>query len=881
MPLLSRVRSFLRRFVKRTSQESELDDEIRFHVEMLAQERIREGAAPHDAYRSARLSFGGTEQVKERVREARVGAWFDTLVQDVRFALRMLGKNPGFTAVAAITLALGIGANTTMFSVVNSVLLRPLPYPQPNRLIHFELRMGGGTNDALSVPQFQFFRDHSKAFDAVAADRGGADVELKQGTTVQWVSSYQVTDGFFRTLGVSPTIGREFVREETLPTGPHVAILTDAIWRSAFQTDPQIIGRQIEIDDQGYTVVGVLPRGFRVVDGSPDVFTALHLGNTLSDRGMNTEVLGRLKKDESLGAAKADMDVVYDQFHRQDSARQGDRGVQLIGYQDYLVGDIKPSLLMLFGAVGLLLLVACANVASLLLARSNARQKEISIRLALGARRIRLFQQFLTEGLLIAFIGGATGLVTAAWGLTILAASIPFYLPSNVSIKVDASVLAFTLFVAVAASIAFGLASFWQTSKLDLNSSLKESTKGSESISHSFTGRGLVVGEVALSVALLIGAGLLIKSLYHLREQNLGFDPQNVFMMSTPFRPPKDMSREALWNSQQEILRRIQALPGVVSAAVVTVPPFIGRSNLPTQREGHPEQGIGGMEIRTISQNYFRTMSIPILQGRGFSDADTAGSEPTVVISENLAWLWWNGASPIGDHVIVGMLGGKAITPTPMVREIIGVVGNVKGRSMQAPAPPMIYIPVSQAAADSTTPPSSWVIRTQKNVNIAAALRTAVTQVNPEQRIDLFGPMQHFVDISVAGPNFDAQLMGLFAALALGLTAVGIYGVLSFHVAQRTHEIGVRMALGATRRDVLRLVVGRGMILVWLGIGIGVAAALGLTRLLRALLFQVQPADFATYAAVAVVLTCVAFFASYVPARRAMRVDPMVALRYE
>ncbi len=352
MPLISRVRSVFRRLANRAQQETDLVDEVRFHVEMLAQEQIRHGIAPAEAYRAARLKFDGTEQMKERVREAHVGAWFDSLAQDVRFALRMLRKNPGFTAVAAITLALGIGANTTMFSVVNSVLLRPLPYPQPQRLVHFELRMGTGTSDALSVSQFQFFRDRSSAFDAVAADRGRADVEIKQDKMIRWVASYQVTDGFFRTLGVRPAMGREFAREETLPTGPPVAILTDTIWRSAFHADPQIIGRQIEIDDEGYTVVGVLPRGFRVVDGSPDVFTPLHFGNTLSDRGRNTEVLGRLKKNESLGVAQADMDVVYDQFHRQDSARQGDRGVQLIGYQHYLVGDIESSLLMLFGAVG-------------------------------------------------------------------------------------------------------------------------------------------------------------------------------------------------------------------------------------------------------------------------------------------------------------------------------------------------------------------------------------------------------------------------------------------------------------------------------------------------------------------------------------------------
>ncbi|HEY4837980.1 MAG TPA: FtsX-like permease family protein, partial [Candidatus Acidoferrales bacterium] len=516
-----------------------------------------------------------------------------------------------------------------------------------------------------------------------------------------------------------------------------------------------------------------------------------------------------------------------------------------------------------------------------LLARSNARQKEISIRLALGARRGRLLQQFITESLLMAILGGAAGLLAANWGLQTLTVSIPFILPSSVSIKLDGHVLAFTLLVTIATSIVFGLTSFWRTSKLDLNSSLKESAKGSSGIAQNRGGKALVVTEVALSVAMLIGAGLLIESLYYLRRQNLGFDPENVITMTTPFTPAKNAPPAQVWNSQQEILSRIQALPGVVSAAVVSVPPLMGGGNMPTQREGHIEDSIGGMEIRYISQDYFKTMHIPILRGRGFVNADNESSAPAVIVSQRVVRKWWNSENPIGGRVIVGMFKGKLYTGAALPREVVGVVADVKGKLLKEDSPYMIYIPVSQIASDGGAPPPGWVIRTNKNTNIAAELPKIVTQVNPQQRVMLVMSMQQAIGMSIAAPNFDTLLMGVFAALALGLTAVGIYGVLSFTVAQRTHEIGIRMALGATRGNVLRLVVGQGMILAWMGIGIGILAALGLTRYLTSLLFNVKPMDFATYAAVAGTLTCVALLASYIPARRATRVDPMTALRNE
>jgi putative ABC transport system permease protein len=826
--------------------------------------------------------FGGIELAKEECRDERGTQFVEQLWQDIRFGARMLRKNPGFTAVAVLTLALGIGANTAIFSVVNSILLRPLPYPDPSLIVELQRRMPDGEMiGALNIPQFEFFREHNSSFQSIAGFQDGPDMSVAHGESVDWITSMRVTDDFFRVIAVSPAIGREFMREETRPGGAMSAILTDETWRKSFGADPGIVGRQINLGDNSYTVVGIMPRGFTFVEGPVDVFIPLRPGLGAGEQGTNTEVIARLKENVSLHDARANLAVVYEQFRKQDTNPQGEINIEPLGYQDSLVSDVKPSLLMLFGAVGLLLLVACANVASLLLARSNARQKEIAIRLALGARRRRLLQQFITESLLIATLGGSAALLAASWGLQTLTVSIPFILPTSVDIKLDGYVLAFTLLVTIATSILFGLASYWRTSKLDLNSSLKETARGSSGGTQNRGGKVLVVAEVALSVTMLIGAGLLIESLYRLRHQNMGFDPENVITMTTPFKVPKNTPREQTWNSQKEILSRIQALPGVVSAAVVSVPPLMGGGNMPTQREGHIEDSIGGMEVREISQDYFKTMRIPILQGRGFGSADNESSAPAVIISEKVARKWWSAENPIGGHLIIGMYKGKLYTNGILPREVVGVVADVKGKTLRDDAPSMIYVPVSQLVSDGGAPPPAWVIRTNKNTNIAAGLPKIVAQVNPQQRVMLVMSMQHAIGMSVAAPNFDALLMGVFAALALGLTVVGIYGVLSFTVAQRTHEIGIRMALGATRANVLRLVVGQGMILAWMGIGIGILAALGLTRYLTSLLFNVKPVDFATYAAVAVTLTTVALLASYIPARRATRVEPMNALRNE
>jgi putative ABC transport system permease protein len=575
------------------------------------------------------------------------------------------------------------------------------------------------------------------------------------------------------------------------------------------------------------------------------------------------------------------MDVVFGQFRKQGSAQSGQRGLQLVSYQRWLLGDLRPSLWMLFGAVGLLLLIACANVASLIMARANARQREISIRLALGAERLQLLRQFLIESLLIALIGGAAGLLAAAWALKAFISSIPWDIPSATYIGIDGRVLAFTFLMALATSLAFGFTSYWQTSRLDPNSSLKEGgTQGGRSTAGSRTRNSLVIGEVALSLMLLIGAGLLIESLYRLHQQKLGFDPARVYTMETPFAPEAKTTPAQVWGFEQQVLDRLQMIPGALSVAVASKLPLTGPNNLPTQHEGHPKDSIGGMEIRAVSPAYFQAMRIPVLRGRDFQETDTASSTPVAIVSETVARAWWGDKSPIGDRIVVGEFRdhqyAEVLEPP---REVVGVVPDVKNLAIDELEPTAVYVPASQLfrPPDST----AWAVRVGAKTGVGAAMRAAVGAVNPDQRVLDVRPMSDIVAESVAHPSFDALLMGIFAALALALTSVGIYGVLSFHVARRTQEIGIRMALGAERRNVLLMVVGQGALLTVVGIGIGLAGALALSRFLSSLLSGVKTTDPAIYGLVSLVLLVVALLASYIPARRASKVDPMVALRYE
>jgi putative ABC transport system permease protein len=803
-----------------------------------------------------------------------------TLLHDVRYGLRTLAKSPSFTAVAVLTLALGIGANTAIFSVLNGVLLHPLPYPQPRQIVQLNLEWKDGTlNDTLTAPEFEFYRDHSSAFAALAAFRGGGEVAIKRGDTTEWIRSLRVSDGFFPALGVYPAIGRGILRDETRPSSAQVAVLSDSLWRSAFAADPAVIGRPLELNDIVYTIVGVMPPGFTFVEQPADVFIPLQLGRGIEDTGMNTRVIARLGPRVGLAQAQANIDVVFEQLRRQGSAQSGQRGIQLESYQKWLAGDLRVSLIMLFGAVGFLLLIACANVASLVMARTSSRQREISIRLALGADRRQMLQQFLSESLLIALIGGAAGLVAAGWVLKGLVSSIPWDIPSSARIALDGRVLAFTLLLAAATSLVFGLTSYWQACKLDLNTTLKEA-RGTGGAPRNRMRSALVVGEAALSLMLLVGAGLLIQSLYYLHQQRLGFDPRNLYTIATPFAPAAKLTPPQIWNFQQEVLRRIKVAPGVVSAAAVNQLPLTGPNNLPTQQEGRPEHSIGGMEYRAISPQYFETMRIPLLQGRGFQETDTSASTPVAIVSETVARAWWGGKSPIGDRIVVGEYRGRQFPEVlEPPREVVGVAPDVKNLAVNEDEPTTVYVPASQLFRPLNS--TAFVVRANGSLALGAALREAVAAVNPDQRVLGVQSMQEIVARNVARPAFNALLMGIFAALALFLTSVGIYGVLSFHVARRTHEIGIRMALGARRANVLRMVVAEGAALVTLGIVLGLGGALALSRFLSSLLSGVRTTHISTYAAVSGVLLAVGLLASYIPARRATKVDPLVALRYE
>jgi putative ABC transport system permease protein len=806
----------------------------------------------------------------------------NALVHDLRYALRMLANNPGFAAVTVLTLALGIGANTAIFSLLNGVLLRPLPYPRSSEIVQMNLQWKDGTlNDTLTAPEFEFYRDHTSAFAAIAGIRGNGEVSIKRGSTTEWVTALRVTDGFFEVLGVRPAIGRGILRDDTRPGGAQVALLSDSLRRNAFGADTAVVGRQLEMDNVVYTVVGVMPPGFSFVQQPADVFLPLQLGHSIEDTGMNTQVIARLRRATSIAQAQANIDVVFDQFRRQGSTQSGQRGVQLESYQRWLAGDLRTSILMLFGAVGFLLLIACANIASLIMARTSSRQREISIRLALGADRWQMLRQFLSESLLIALIGGAAGLLAAVWVLKGLVSSIPWNIPSSAHIGLDGSVLAFTLLLAVGSSLVFGLTSYWQASKLDLNATLKEGgAHGTGGAPRNRLRSALVVGEAALSLMLLIGAGLLIQSLFYLHQQKLGFDPGHVYTMVTPFARTAKLTAPQIWNFEQEVLRRLKQAPGVASAAAVNQLPLSGPNNLPTQQEGNPEHSIGGMEYRAVSPQYFETMRIPILQGRAFQETDSTLSTPVVIVSETVARAWWKDKSPIGDRIVMGEYGGRQFPEVlEPPREVVGVVVDVKNLAIDEAEPTTVFVPASQLVRPINS--TAWVVRANGSLALGAALRGAVAAVNPDQRVLNVEAMSDIVARNVARPAFNALLMGVFAGLALALTSIGIYGVLSFHVARRTHEIGIRIALGAGRTRVLRMVVTEGVALVAIGIGIGLAGAFALSRFLSSLLSGVRAIDISTYAAVSGVLLAVALLASYVPARRATKVDPLVALRYE
>jgi putative ABC transport system permease protein len=861
------------RFFRRRRWDDERARELEAYLADETAVNLARGMSADAARNAAARKLGNATLIREEIYRMNSIGFLETVAQDLRYALRVLGKSPGFAAVAILSLALGIGANTAVFSVIHAVLLRPLPYPEPGRLAIVGQQ---GSHGAVSLPELTFWKEHTRAFQSAAGYRGSGDRSLVSGAHQEWITTMIVTADFFRTLGVPLQLGREFDASELRVGGPAAVLLTDALWRRACGADPAIVGQTVRLDDASFTVAGVLPRDFWFPQAA-DAILPLLPTRTMDNSGINTRMIARLKPGVTLGQAQAEMPAITEGMRRQYRMGREYRGLAPLPYQEWLVGDVRLNLLLVFGAVGLLLLIACSNLASLLLARLATRQKETAVRLALGGSRGRLLRQFLAENLMLTLAGGAAGLLGARMLLRVMIAAVPFRLPTSEPIRLDTPVLLFTLAVALLTGALFSLAPLLSAARVDLQELLKAGGRSTAGGARQRTRSVLVIAEVALSVTMLVSAGLLIQTLYQLHREHLGFNPSGLATFSTPFAAERRRDAAANQQYQNIVMERLRALPGVHSVAGVNRLPLGEWGNMPTQREGHTEQSIGGMEVRRITPAYFEVMRIPIRKGRAFVATDTESATPVILVNETLARQWWPGADPLGDRVVIGRFQGRDFgTPTP--RQVVGVVADVKTGFLKEPARPTVYVPSAQDPGSGSV---TWVLRADLSPGLAGEIRHAISELDSRQRVLNIRSMEDVVASATASSRFDAWLFGFLAGLAVLLTAIGLYGLLAFSVARRTGEIGTRMALGASRAAVLKLVLKEGAGLIALGLAIGLAGALAVTRTLATLLYGVRPTDPVTFAMVAVLLLAVGLLASYIPARRATKVDPMVALRYE
>jgi putative ABC transport system permease protein len=809
-----------------------------------------------------------------------------SLLEDLRYGARVLIKNPGFAAVAVIAIALGVGANTAIFSVVNAVLLRPLPFDGADRLLGVSATYPESKSQGLgfsTFPNFADWRDQGQSFEQMAAFRN-RPLALTGVEEPERIGGARVSSDFFPLLGIQPIMGRVFLPEEDQPGSGRTVVLGHALWQRRFGADPNLIGRAITLDGQSHTVIGILPAGFEfpLLSKETELWTSVSLdGMTLKERGAQMYgVIARLKAGVSLEQAQAEISTIASRLEQQYPDKNTGSGARLIRMQELLVSSIRPALLVLFAAVGFVLLIACANVANLLLARASSRKKEIAIRTALGANRGRIIRQLLTESMMLAVMGAAVGLLLALWGMDLLIALGPDNIPRLDEINIDSSTLAFTVGVTLLTGLVFGLAPALHASKLDLNESLKEGVKGAGGASgHGRFRNLLVVAQVTLALVLLVGAGLLIKSFYRLQNVDPGFNPENVLTLRVALPAARYPEAHHVTAFFDQALTKIGALPGVVGAGTISFSPLSGATfYLDFDIEGRPPAGPGKSneaQYRSISANYFRVMEIPLKRGRHFTEVDRRDAPGVAIINETMARRFWPDEDPIGKRISLQKSMGE---DEPPWREIVGVAGDVKHFGLDADVRPEMYAPDAQQPLGANT----IVIRTSNDPTaMIAAVRSEILSVDKDQPVSNVQTLEYYVTRSTARQRFSMILLFTFAAVALVLAAVGVYGVTSYSVTQRTHEIGIRMALGAQQKDVLRLVLGQGLKLTAIGVGIGLAAAFALTRAMTSLLFEVSANDSMTFIIAPVVLAGVALAACFVPARRATRVDPGVALRYE
>jgi predicted permease len=881
MPTLSRMKNFFRNIFAKRRNDGDLDDEVHFYVDLLAEEKMRAGMNPEEARRTARIELGGIEQVKEQVREVRAGAWLDTVIQDLRYGARMLRKNPGFTAIAVLTLALGIGANTAIFSVVSAVILRPLPYANPQQLIVLRETTQSVGPHSPSYPDFLDWRKQSRSFSQMAAINN-REFNLSGVAQPENISGYVVSANCLSMLGVRPFLGRDFLPSEDAPGTAPIVLLSYALWQSHLGADPSAVGKSITLDGRSFTIIGVLPPNIRLLEKT-DILAPIGVwaGDTdMTDRGDrgDMDAVGRLVSGASISQAQAEMDTIAANLRKEYPATNSGVGISMASLRDELVGDSRPPILVLFGAVVFVLLIACVNVANLFLVRGAARAREIAVRQACGASRQRLVRQMLTESFLLAFLGGGLGILFGALGIEGLRRLVSMDMLQGAIIGMDRSVLLFSGAMVVFVAIAFGLVPAWQASQPHVQETLKDGGRSSTASAAQHRLRGvLVMAETALALVLLVGAGLMMKSMYRLLQVDPGFRPERVLTMEINLRTAQYSKPEASSNFWRQVLDRVRALPGVDTAALGTVLPLSGNHNrgditiegLPTPDPGkfpHPD-------FHMVSPSYIDALSIPLLRGRNFTDADTDTASQVALINATMARRFWPNEDPTGKRFHFGHPGS-----TEPWMEIIGVVGDTKLYGLSNPSRLELYLPLQQSHPNDMF----LVLRSAIDpASLTPAVRDAVASIDKDQPVFNVNTMKQLVDASVATRHITLVLLGLFSGLALLLAAIGIYGVISYSVQQRTHEIGIRMALGAQRSDVLRLVVGQGVKLAALGIAIGIAAAFGLTRLMASLLFGVGAYDPVAFVTAAIILLLVAIAACYIPARRAIAVDPMVALRYE
>jgi putative ABC transport system permease protein len=798
----------------------------------------------------------------------------ETVIRDIRFGIRSLLKQPAFTSIAILTLALGIGANTAMFSVINAVLLRPLPYTQPDRLVWMNESGDEVANRMLSYPNFVDWRERNHVFESVSTYRTWS-MTVTGTDEPQNINAGMVTADYFKVMGVTPILGRAFTAEDDRPGANPVAVISYGFWQKHFAGDSGVIGRTIALDDRAFNVIGVMPESF-AHQGPPPLWVPIGpMDWNKRDVRIAGNVIARLKPGVTIQQAREDINAVSQQLAREHPvANAGANHVNVLSLQERITGDVGSALWILFGAVALVLLIACANVANLMLARAATRRKEFAVRAALGATRARVVRQLLIESLLLALLGGACGLLIATWSMTLLTRVAHEAIPRLDGLRLSYPVLGFTLASSVASGMIFGLAPAWRFSRTDLQETLKDNSSTTSERQGKRLRGVLVMAEVAIAVALLAGAGLLIKSLVRLSNHNAGFDSQNISTLDLNVSRSRYKRKGELARFQQQILDRVATQPGVEAATLsAELPGFTGGWTNDIFPEGQAPLKSGeliNVDWAIVSRDYFRTMRIPILRGRTFTRDEDVEGKPVVLIDENLARRFWPNQEAVGKHIKYD---------SPDWHEVIGVVKEVGIYGSQSRPLIKIYTPLGRAAPRSTV----LSVRTT-NVDphsMAAAITTELHALDKDLPVTEVTTFAEILSREVSPKRFNTGLLSLFAAMALLLAATGVYGVIAYSAAQRTREIGVRIALGASRRDVLRLFVAQGMKLVLPGLAIGLAVAFALTRVMTSLLFGVKPTDAATFILVSICLVATALVACYLPARRATKVDPLVALRYE